>query len=84
MPGNIVERLILNVPTGHVKDNQGIRRSHYVFMKGRSCLTNLISIYEQGTHLVEEGKAADVVYLNFHRITESQNGRGWKGPLWVI
>jgi len=19
-----------------------------------------------------------------HRITESQNGRGWKGPLWVI
>jgi len=20
----------------------------------------------------------------FHRITESQNSRGWKGPLWVI
>jgi len=20
----------------------------------------------------------------FHRITESQNVRGWKGPLWVI
>jgi len=19
-----------------------------------------------------------------HRITESQNGRGWKGPLWII
>jgi len=19
-----------------------------------------------------------------HRITESQNGRGWNGPLWVI
>ena len=19
-----------------------------------------------------------------HRITESQNGRGWKGPLWVM
>jgi len=23
-------------------------------------------------------------FLFFHRITESQNGRGWKGPLWVI
>jgi len=23
-------------------------------------------------------------YKDFHRITESQNGRGWKGPLWVI
>ena len=22
--------------------------------------------------------------LQNHRITESQNGRGWKGPLWVI
>jgi len=21
---------------------------------------------------------------SFHRITESQNSRGWKGPLWVI
>jgi len=21
---------------------------------------------------------------NNHRITESQNSRGWKGPLWVI
>ena len=23
-------------------------------------------------------------FLLFHRITESQNSRGWKGPLWVI
>jgi len=23
-------------------------------------------------------------YLGIHRITESQNVRGWKGPLWVI
>ena len=25
-----------------------------------------------------------VFQLPQHRITESQNGRGWKGPLWVI
>jgi len=23
-------------------------------------------------------------HVQNHRITESQNGRGWKGPLWVI
>jgi len=23
-------------------------------------------------------------HMRDHRITESQNGRGWKGPLWVI
>jgi len=27
--------------------------------------------------------AGQVVSQN-HRITESQNGRDWKGPLWVI
>ena len=36
-------------------------------MKGRSCLTNLISFYDLMTHLVDEGKAVDVVYLDFSK-----------------
>jgi len=36
-------------------------------MKGRSCLTNLISCYDQVTRLVNEGKAMDVVYLDFSK-----------------
>ena len=36
-------------------------------MKGRSCLTNLISSYDQVTCLVDEGKAVDVVYLDFSK-----------------
>jgi len=36
-------------------------------MKGRSCLTNLISFYGQVTCLVDEGKAVDVVYLDFSK-----------------
>jgi len=50
-----------------VKDNQGIRPSQHGFMKGRSCLTNLISFYDQVTHLVDEGKAVDFVYLDFSK-----------------
>jgi len=42
VPGKIMERFILSVLTGHVKDNQGIRPSQHRFVKGRSCLTNLI------------------------------------------
>ncbi|KAK4823249.1 hypothetical protein QYF61_000216 [Mycteria americana] len=37
------------------------------FMKGRCCLTNLIPFYEQVTHLVDEGKAVDVVYIDFSK-----------------
>ncbi len=37
------------------------------FMKGRSCLTNLISFYDLVTRLVDEGKAVDVVYLDFSK-----------------
>ena len=36
-------------------------------MKGWSCLTSLISFYDQVTHLVDEGKAVDVVYLDFSK-----------------
>jgi len=45
--GKIMERFILSALTGHVKDNQGIGPSQHGFMKGRSCLTNLISFYDQ-------------------------------------
>ncbi|GAB0205743.1 mitochondrial enolase superfamily member 1 [Grus japonensis] len=60
-----MERFILSVLTRQVQDNQVIRPSQHRFMKGRSCLTNLISFYDQVTHLVDEGKA--VVYLDFSK-----------------
>ena len=51
--------------TQHVQDNRGIRPSQHGFTKGRSCLTNLISFYDLVTRLVDEGKAVDVVCLDF-------------------
>ena len=44
-----------------------IRPSQHGFMKGRSCLTNLISFYDMVTCLLDEGKAVDVVYLDFSK-----------------
>jgi len=67
VPGKITEQFTLSVLNGHVKDNQGIRPSQHGFMKGRSCLTNLVFFYDQVTHLVDESKSVDVVYLGFRK-----------------
>jgi len=58
--GKVMEQIILSAITQHTQDNQVIRPSQDGFMKGRSCLTNLIS-YDQVTRLVDEGKAVDII-----------------------
>jgi len=62
-----MEWFSLSALTGHVQDNQGFMPSQHGFMKGRSCLTNLISCYDQLTCLVDEGKVVDVIYLDFSK-----------------
>ena len=62
----VMEEIILSEITRHVHGVQGIRPSQHGFMKGRLCLTNLIS-FDHVTRLVDKGKAVDVVYLDFSK-----------------
>ncbi|KAK4832377.1 hypothetical protein QYF61_022232 [Mycteria americana] len=65
--GKVMEQINLSVITWHVQANQGIRPSQHGILKGRSCLTNLISFYDKVTHLVHEGKSVGVIYLDFNK-----------------
>ncbi|KAK4816876.1 LOW QUALITY PROTEIN: hypothetical protein QYF61_024518 [Mycteria americana] len=67
VPGKLMEQIILSAITQHLEDNQGIKPSQHGFRKGRSCLTNLISFCNKVTRLMDEGKAVDVVYLDFSK-----------------
>ncbi|NWW41559.1 LIN1 transcriptase, partial [Panurus biarmicus] len=67
VPSKVMEQFILRVIMQHVQDGQGIRLSQHGFRRGRSCLTNLVSFYDQVTLLVDVGKAVDVVYLDFSK-----------------
>ena len=62
-----MEKLILGTASGHIKAKRVIRSSQHGFTKGKSCLTNLIAFYEDVTRWIDDGKAVDVVYLDFRR-----------------
>jgi len=54
VPGTITG-VILGVTEKHLRDNTAIGHSQRGFMRGTSCLTNLISCYDKVTHLVTQG-----------------------------
>ncbi|KAK4827430.1 hypothetical protein QYF61_017868 [Mycteria americana] len=66
VPGRIME-VILGVIEKHLRDNAAIGHSQCGFMRGKSCLINLISFYDKVTHLVVQGKPVDVVAWDFSK-----------------
>lgn len=60
-------KIMLNAIKWHVQNNQRIRPRQHGFVKGRFCLTCLISFHVKVIHLVDKGKIKCVIYLNFSK-----------------
>ncbi|PKU31932.1 rna-directed dna polymerase from mobile element jockey- hypothetical protein [Limosa lapponica baueri] len=67
VPGKVMEQLILDVISKHVDEKKVIGSVQHGFIKGKSCLTNLIVFYDGMTGWVDEGRAVDIVYLDFSK-----------------
>ncbi|CAM5077277.1 unnamed protein product [Natator depressus] len=67
VPGNIMEQVLKESILKHLHESKVIRNSQHGFTKGRSCLTNLITFYDEITDSVDEGKAVDVLFLDFSK-----------------
>ncbi|KAK4811101.1 hypothetical protein QYF61_016387 [Mycteria americana] len=47
IPGKVMEQIILEVISKHMKDEKATESSQHGFMKGKSSLTNLIALYDE-------------------------------------
>ena len=75
VPGKIMAKMVLEITEAHLGDKAVIGPSQHGFVKGRSCLTNLISFYDKITRMVDQGKPADVTFLDFSKAFDTVSHR---------
>ena len=54
-----------------MEENKVIRSSQHGFTKRKSYSTNLIAFYDGMTSWVDEGRAMEVVYINFSKVFDT-------------
>ena len=92
--GKLLEKILKERIYLHLERHGLIRDSQHGFVKGRSCLTNLIEFFEHVTKCVDEGSVVDVVYMDFSktfdkvphgRLIKKVNAHGIQGDLtrWI-
>ncbi|GAB0190938.1 mitochondrial enolase superfamily member 1 [Grus japonensis] len=67
IPGKVMKHFILGVMSKHVEEKKVIRSGQHGFTNGKSSLTNLLAFYDGMTSWVDEGRAMDVVHLDFSK-----------------
>lgn len=82
VPGKVMEQSMLSEITQHVWDVRMIRPSQHKFIEVRSCLTSLISFYDQVTHCSDNWQAVDVACLDVSKTLSPQYSSGETGSLW--
>ena len=63
--GKLLEKIIKDEITGHLSQYHLLNDTQHGFMRGRSCLTNLLTYMEGVTRMLDEGKNVDIIYLDF-------------------
>jgi hypothetical protein len=61
----LMESIMKDEIVNHLERYKLIRSTQHGFMRGRSCVTNLLAFLDKITAEVDNGEAADVIYLDF-------------------
>jgi Reverse transcriptase (RNA-dependent DNA polymerase)/Endonuclease-reverse transcriptase len=71
IPCKIMESIVKDRILEFLEDNDSLNQAQHGFMKGRSCLTNLLETLEMWTKTLDEGYGLDVVYLDYRKAFDS-------------
>ena len=63
--GKILEQIIRDTVTEHMKDNDLLSDKQFGFIKGRSTVLQLLKVLDSWTDTLENGGCIDVVYCDF-------------------
>ena len=65
IPCKIFESILKDSIMDHLQDQKLIKDSQHGFMPGRICATNLVLFQDKLTKIMDQGKSADIFYLDF-------------------
>jgi hypothetical protein len=61
----IFEKIIRDALLHHMITNRFLSNSQHRFIKGRSCMTQLLQVIDKWTEILDSGGAVDSIYLDF-------------------
>ena len=91
VPCRILESIIKDDMMEHLKKNKLLKDSQHGFLKGKSCTTNLTVFMDRISKVLDEGKCADIFYLDFakafdkvphQRLLEKMKSKGINGKVY--
>ena len=67
VPGKIMERIIKDELVDHMNKNNLFCIEQHGFIKGKSCVTQLLELIEDITEAIDQGHEVDIIYLDYSK-----------------
>ena len=67
----VMESIVREKITQHLAENNLIHREQHGFVKGRSCVTQLLDVMDAWTEILDSGGSVDIIYTDFMKAFDS-------------